>query len=169
MTTVRNSSQPNNEKSKEQTIYENNDTKNTPTKKTPPKLTKIRKETPKNDKNKKTGKTPKNTRKPNKKQQEQQKSVQQLRGFWTAYAMKQKEKSENSAINKDTHKKISDKNTVNNKPDFSFEVSPNPTSTSGPGPGILERSMSEKKISALVQPKITQFEKRKFKSSAGTT
>ena len=54
---------------------------------------------------------------------------------------------------KETHKKLSDKNTAH-FPILNLEVSPNQTNTIGPGSGILEPSISEKKSCAPVQLKI---------------
>ena len=136
-----------------QVVGENNTPKNTPTKKIPPKTSKLKQETNKNDKTKKNVTTPKNKRKINEKQQREQKSVQQLRGFWTAFAKKQKEKSEMSRNTKETYKKLSDKNTAD-FPILNLEASPNQTNTIGPGSGILEPSISEKKSCAPVQLKI---------------
>ena len=172
-TTIKNSSQEHKEKSKEHTVYENNTPQNTPSSKTPQKILKLKQETPKSAKVKKNEKTPKITKRKTVKQQEEQKTVKQLRCFWTAYAKKQKEKSESSGNYKEQNKKMSDMNTENSqcsiRTDFVLEASPNSTIADGPRSRILEPSISEKKTCTPVQARINQFEKRKCKSNTGTT
>ena len=118
--------------------------KQTPAKKTPVKKTPAKK-------------TPAKRTSKNK---ENQKTVQQLRGFWTAFAKKQKEKSKQEEQCKTTHKKTSD--TVLNKSatDFVFEGSPKPTPISeGSSSVILESSIYENPECTQVHPIIAKIEK----------
>ena len=99
----------------------------------------------------------KNNKKKSSKEQEREKTDKQLRGFWTAFAKKQKEeKTKSNKENEDkiTHKKNSD--TVQSAQDFVFESSPNPAPiTEGPSSDLLEHSILE-------STQITKIEKGKL-------
>ena len=89
--------------------------------------------------------TPKNKKITKGKNNSDNKTVQQLRGFWTAFAKKQKEKSEQEQERKLTHTKTSEPVHTESASSFIFESIPKPTPITGePESKLLEHSISQK-------------------------
>ena len=93
-----------------------------------------------------TGKmsTPKNKKITKGKNNSDNKTVQQLRGFWTAFAKKQKERSVQEQERKLTHTKTSEPVHSESASSFIFESIPKPTPITGePESKLLEHSISQ--------------------------